>query len=204
MLTRYGLRRALFATSVLILLGFDAPAAQPQSLGDVARRETERRKEATRTPGRIYTNEDLGAVDPPSTPAQPVQTDQAPAAEEPTETVTAAAPTGPTVLEEDAETHKLNVRTTAPAREKRDEQYWRARAKDVREQLAKVSADLTAAQASLAALDGGPKTPAATRERQVVAALVERLQSEVRYRQLDVTKLQMHAESDKVPADWIR
>jgi hypothetical protein len=107
-------------------------------------------------------------------------------------------------MEEDPETHKVNIRTTAPRREKRDEQYWRARSKDVRDRLAKATADLTAAQASLTALDGGPKTPANARERSVVSAAVERLQSEVRYRQQDVTKMQMHAEMNKVPAAWIQ
>jgi len=82
--------------------------------------------------------------------------------------------------------------------------YWRGRAKDVRDRLAKATADLTAAQSSLAALDGRPKTPAAARERSVVSAAVERLQSEVRYRQQDVTKMQMHAEMNKVPAAWIQ
>ena len=107
-------------------------------------------------------------------------------------------------MEEDPETHKVNIRTTAPRREKRDEQYWRARAKDVRDRLAKATADLTAAQSSLAAIDGGPKTPAAARERSIVNAAVERLQTEVRYRQQDVTKMQMHAEMNKVPAAWIQ
>jgi hypothetical protein len=107
-------------------------------------------------------------------------------------------------MEEDPETHKTNIRTTAPRREKRDEPYWRGRAKDVRERLAKATADLTAAQSSLAALDSGRKTPATARERSVVSAAVERLQSEVRYRQQDVTKMQMHAEMNKVPAAWIQ
>jgi hypothetical protein len=192
----------LLATA-LILLGM-VSTAHPQSLGDVARREAERRKDASRTPGRVYTNEDLGPVGPPaSTPLQPAPVDPAPAAEEPVEVTSEAASTGPTVMEEDPETHKVNVRTTAPRREKRDEPYWRARAKDVRDRLAKATADLTAAQSSLAALDGGPKTPATARERSVVSAAVERLQSEVRYRQQDVTKMQMHAEMNKVPAAWI-
>jgi hypothetical protein len=176
-----------------------------QSLGDVARREAERRKDASRTPGRVYTNEDLGPIEPPaSTPLQPATTDPAGPAEEPKEVTAEAASTGPTVMEEDPETHKVNIRTTAPRREKRDEPYWRGRAKDVRDRLAKATADLTAAQSSLAALDGGPKTPATARERSVVSAAVERLQSEVRYRQQDVTKMQMHAEMNKVPAAWIQ
>ena len=197
--------RLLVATITLIFLGAGEVVAHPQSLGDVARREAERRKEASRTPGRVYTNEDLAAVEPPlATPSQPAQTDPAPPSQEPTDVTAEGANQGPTVMEEDPETHKVNIRTTAPRREKRDEQYWRARAKDVRDRLAKSTADLTAAQSSLAALDSGPKTPAAARERSVVSAAVERLQSEVRYRQQDVTKMQMHAEMTKVPPAWIQ
>jgi hypothetical protein len=107
-------------------------------------------------------------------------------------------------MEEDPVTHSVNIRTTAPAREKRDEPYWRARAKDVRERLAKATADLEAAQAGLSALDSGPKTPATARERAVVAATVQRLQSELRSHQLEVTKMQMHAEMKKVPPEWIQ
>jgi hypothetical protein len=198
------LRAVIFATAGFIPLGSMFVTVNAQSLGDVAKREAERRKDASRPPGRVYTNGDLAAVEPPSTPPQPTPTDPAATAEEPTEVTPEAASTGPTVMEEDPETHKVNIRTTAPRREKRDEQYWKARAKDMRDRLAKATADLTAAQSSLAALDGGPKTPATARERSVVSAAVERLQSEVRYRQQDVTKMQMHAEMNKVPAAWIQ
>lgn len=193
------------ATIALILLGAGEVVAHPQSLGDVARREAERRKEASRTPGRVYTNEDLSAGEPPiAAPSQPAQNDPAPSTQEPADLTAEDANQGPTVMEEDPETHKVNIRTTAPRREKRDEQYWRGRAKDVRDRLAKATADLTAAQSSLAVLDSGPKTPASARERSVVSAAVERLQSEVRYRQQDVTKMQMHAEMNKVPSAWIQ
>ena len=202
MLTRIDvLLKTVLATAVMLGI---VSTAHPQSLGDVARREAERRKDASRTPGRAYTNEDLGAIEPPATTPQPAPVDPAPAAEKSIEATAEAANTGPTVMEEDPETHKVNIRTTAPRREKRDEQYWRARAKDVRDRLAKATADLAAAQSSLSALDGGPKTPAAARERSVVSAAVERLQSELRYRQQDVTKMQMHAEMNKVPAAWIQ
>ena len=203
MLTSEALPKTLL-TAALILLGI-VSTAQPQSLGDVARREAERRKDASRTPGRVYTNENLGPVEPTaSTPLQLAPTDSAGPAEEPKEVTAEPASTGPTVMEEDPDTHKVNIRTTAPRREKRDEPYWRGRAKDVRDRLAKATADLTAAQSSLAALDSGPKTPATARERSVVSAAVERLQSEVRYRQQDVTKMQMHAEMNKVPSAWIQ
>src|SRR5262245_55438738 len=144
MLTSEALPKTLLATA-LILLGI-VSTAQPQSLGDVARREAERRKDPSRTPGRAYTNEDLGPVEPPaSTPLQPAPTNSAGPAEEPKQVTAEAATTGPTVMEEDPETHKVNIRTTAPRREKRDESYWRARSKDVRDRLAKATADPTAA-----------------------------------------------------------
>jgi hypothetical protein len=204
MLTNKRLCAALVATGCLMVLGAGMPVYS-QSLGEVARREADRRKDASRTPGRVYTNEDLGPAEPTaSTPLQPAPTDSAGPAEEPKEVTAEAASTGPTVMEEDPETHKVNIRTTAPRREKRDEQYWRGRAKDMRDRLAKATADLTAAQSSLATLDSGPKTPASARERSVVSAAVERLQSEVRYRQQDVTKMQMHAEMNKVPSAWIQ
>jgi hypothetical protein len=203
MLTRFWDSRALIVTAGLILLGSAQAVAQPQSLGDVARREAERRKEAARAPGRSYTNDDLASVEPSATPLPPVQPDAALPAQGPNDATVETANLGPTVMEEDPVTHTINVRTTAPAREKRDEPYWRARAKDVRDRLAKASADLDAAQSSLSALDSGPSTAATARERAVVAAAVQRLQSDVRYRQLEVTKMQMHAEMKKVPGDWI-
>ena len=83
-------------------------------------------------------------------PSEPVQA-AAPTPPEETAKPSGEAATGPTVMEEDPVTHKMNIRTTAPAREKRDEPYWRGRAKDVRDRLAKATADLTAAQSSLAA-----------------------------------------------------
>jgi hypothetical protein len=202
MLIRRRLFRALLATGCVTLLVSSVPA-YAQSLGDVARREAERRKELARMAGRVYTNEDLGAVDAPIMLSQPAQADAATPPEETAKSSTESA-TGPTVMEEDPVTHTINIKTTAPAREKRPEPYWRGRAKELRGRLAKSSADLAAAQSGLSALEGGPQTPATVRERAVAAAMVERLQEEVRSQQLDVTKLQMQAEMNKVPAEWIR
>lgn len=195
---RNGLITAAIACAAL---GVCTPDAQSQSLGEVARQESERRKSTASV--RVYTNEDLSAV--PTTVASPAPAPAqvaAPPATEPSDA--APTPTGPTVTEEDPVTHKIAVRTTAPAREKRDEQYWRGRSGEVREKLAKATADLEAAQTNLAALDRAPKTGASAREREVVAGLVQRLQSEVSYRQQDVAKLQTHAEMNKVPPEWIR
>lgn len=206
MRTSRWMRRGLTAAAVVVLT-CDAHVAYSQSLGDVARREAERRKDVA-APGRVYTNEDLGNVEQPQA-AQPTtpqsQSSESTPAQEPASSVETSQGTVPgTVIEEDPVTGQTNIKTTVPARVKRDEQYWRGRAKDVRDRLAKTNADLAAAQARLAALDAGPQTPATAREREVVAATVHRLESEARYRNDDVAKLRTFAESLKVPPDWLQ
>ena len=192
---RYRLFSAAVAFSALCV----CTPVHSQSLGEVARQESERRKGAA--PAKVYTNEDLSAAVAAGLPQGPPS---APAEVTPTEPSSTSKQSGRTVTEEDPVTHKVNVRTTAPPREDRDEQYWRVRFGEVRDKLARTTADLDAAQTNLAALDRAPKTPAIARERDIVATLVQRLQSEIRYRQLDVTKLQMYAEMNKVPAEWMR
>lgn len=199
--TRRGPRSAFCVTGCAVLLMSAAPA-HSQSLGELARREAERRKES-RASQRVYTNEDLSAGDAPAVSA-PIPVEPPPPISGTNEAAAESTSNGPTVMEEDPVTHTMNVRTIAPAREKRSEAYWRVRAREVRGLLAKATADLQSAEAGLEAVAQGPQTPAAARERAIVAATVERLQSEVRYRQQDVTKLQMQAEFNKIPPEWIQ
>lgn len=193
------LRTSIVASS-LLLFGLDAGvSAQPQSLGDVARGESDRRREAANAPGRVYTNEDLAAIElPREEPRQAVPA--LPPAQE-NDSAPAAASPGAASTTEQGQTEDT---TTGSTRNRRGEEYWRARAKEVRERLAKASADLESTRASLSALDNGPKTPAVARERAVVAAAVQRLQSDVRSRQLEETKLRTQAEINKIPAEWIQ
>ena len=189
--------RASLAASSLLVFGLDAGlSAQPQSLGDVARRESERRKDAATAPGRVYTNEDLAAIDPPREPGQAV-----PAPAKVTGGAAAAPTPGPASTTEPQQTADT---TTGSARKKHDERYWREWAKHMRERLAKARADLESARSSLSALDSGPKTPAVARERAVVAATVQRFQSDLRARQLEETELQRQAGINKIPAEWIQ
>lgn len=200
MRTSRNLRIASAVTSCVILLGSAVPAPA-QSLGDVARREAERRKQGAGTVARVYTNEDLSAVDVPTSIQPLAESAPVPAA---ADAATRAAKNGRTVVEEDPATETVNIRTTTPAREKRSEAYWRVSAKELRERLVKASSDLEAAQSGLAALDAGPQTPATTRERAIVASTVQRLQTDVYYRQQDLTRLKMQAEFNKIPAEWIQ
>ena len=192
---------ASIVASSLLFLGLGAAvSAELQSLGDVARRESDRRREVAAAPGRVYTNQDLAAIEPPTEgPRQAVA-----ALPHAQETATApAAEAGPEEASTPEPQPTAEPNTQLP-RERREEGYWRARAKDVRARLAKASADLESTQSSLSALDNGPKTPATARERAVVAAAMQRLQSNVRSRQLEEANLRTQAEINKIPAAWIK
>ena len=120
----HGLRlhAAIVIGAAWLLVGMSAAAAAHPQLGEVARREAERRKEAAQTPGRVYTNENLAAVEPP--PAVP----QLPSAPSPeatvdtaAETSSATASTSGMVLEENPETHKVSFKSTTTPKDNRDE-----------------------------------------------------------------------------------
>ena len=89
-------------------------------------------------------------------------------------------------------------------REKRDEQYWRTQAQNVRARAAKAAAELASAEAHLAALDAAPQTPATERERTVAVTLRARLEMQARSWRDEVTRLEARARADKVPPEWIR
>ena len=104
------------ALAVVLLQLVAAAVAGAQSLADVARKEEQRRKDVKK-PAKVYTNKDLGQVDPaPPPPATP-----AAAAPTPGDAARAEAdkPAGPTEEEQRAA----------------DEQRWRGRMAEARSQL---------------------------------------------------------------------
>ena len=180
--------------AVLILVAFEAGTASAQSLGDVARQEAERRNQQAQA-GKTYTNEDLDAVAPPETPATPAP------ASEPAPLATTTKPSG-VVIQENPTKGTLNI-NAPPAASNRDEQYWRRRSKDLRARLAALRANIAATQKRLAALEAGPQTPAAARERTLTAATLSSLQSDLKLRNDDIAQLRTFAESQKVPPAWL-
>lgn len=180
------------ATAVLVLTA-DA-ATSGQSLGEVARREAERRKQVPS--GRVYTNGDLAPADPaqtvpaPAAPAQPSAETAKPAGSQ-TEVAAAAEGGG-----------DKPAAQQPPSR--RSEQYWRDRAKGLRGRLAQLEADAAAAERRLNEIDAGAQTPETAREREVLATAVARLQSSRGYLRDEVARFEKLAELNKIPADWIR
>ena len=175
----------------IVALAAPASVAGVQSLGDIARREAERRNG---TPsGRVFTNDDLahaGEPPPAVSSSTPVPA-SAPEAKSPEPSAKPAPDPGkePILLE---------------GREKRDEQYWRTQAQTVRARAAKAAAELASAESRLAALDAAPQTPAIERERAVAVALHARLQMQARSWRDEVARLEARARADKIPPEWIR
>ena len=179
--------------ATVLLLGGFAGNASSQTLGDVARQEAARRNQQTQA-GRTYTNEDLDAV-----PAADAQTPTP--ADTPAASPSVTKPSG-VVVQEDATKGTLNINAPEAA-SNRDEKSWRKRSRDMRENLARARANIAAAERRLAALDEGPQTPAAAREREVIATTLKQLRSEEVMRNQDMAQLKTFAAGQKVPPEWL-
>jgi len=97
--------------------------ARAQSLAEIARKEEERRK-ATKSPGKVYTNDDLRRYPLLTPPAQPAPPADAPAAADP---VTGA---------------KTPPAAPAEQKDEKDEAYWRKLIGDAKTRLDRKSTRL--------------------------------------------------------------
>lgn len=178
--------------AALLSLAFEGQIAAAQSLGDVAQREAERRKQTTS--GRVYTNADLAPVDASTPSPVPMAAEVPPGPAPETPPAPAAEPTDNPGIEP----------VIVKPREKRDEQYWRTLARDLRGRVAKGNANIAAQEARLAEIDAGPQTPTAVREREVISGTVSRLQRDVRFLSEELRRFVTRAQLAKVSEDWIR
>jgi hypothetical protein len=189
------LRGCAAASTLLFLLTIHVQAPSAQSLGEVARRETERRTRVA--VGRVYTNEDL-APDAASLPSP------APVAAEAVRPG-ASAPGTPTADEEAERLAKQpGARISVEAPKEQDEQYWRSKAEDLRGRLAKATAGIATAQARLSEIDAAPQTPTAIREREVIAATRSRLQRDANALSEGLARFRTQAVAAGVPLAWTR
>lgn len=191
--------------TIRAVLGFVllcAPAAQGQSLADVARQEAERRK-AIAVPGKVYTNDSLRTESQPSTPPAaapvpsdpPAETPAAPAAGAPATTPEGATPGG----------------ATGPASAPPTEADWRRKVAAARDSLARLQTFSEALQSRINALTADFVNRDDPAQRSVVAANrekslaeLERVTQEIAEQQKALTALQDEARRTGVPAGWVR
>ena len=196
--SRWSLRDGAAAGALLALLWVHVQVASAQSLAEVARREAERRTPVAA--GREYTNADLAPdVAAAALPAPlPVEPAAGPGASTPS---TPAAPAAPGEEAEPADNPGVES-IIVEAQEKRDEQYWRARAKDLRRRLAKTTDGIATEQARLSQIGAAPQTPTTVREREVIAATLSRLQRDAGSLREEFTRFITQAAAAAVPAAW--
>jgi hypothetical protein len=185
-----------------VCLACDA-AAVAQGLGDVAKREAERRK-AVGTPGKVYTNDNLRPDAPPtSAPAttpQGVTPTAAPAAQAP------AAAAG-------AQTSSSQPTGTAASSEPgpTTEDAWRKRVTTARDALSRAQVFAEALQSRINALntdfvnrDDPAQRNAIAAERQKALAELDRVKQEIVDHQKAISTIQDEARRAGVPAGWVR
>jgi hypothetical protein len=179
--------------AVMALASGTALRAQaPPSLGDVAKKEQERRK-ALKTAGKVYTKEDL-----PKTPQA-----QAPAG--------AAAPaTGAAAAVTPAAGDQKPAAEQKPGNEK-DEAWWRARMTQAREELRRSEMFIQALQSrinSLAADFSSRDDPAQRaligEDRNKAIAEMQRVTAEVEALKKVIADIEEEARQAGVPPGWIR
>jgi hypothetical protein len=164
-----------------------ASVASAQSLGDVAKKEEQRRK-TVKSSGKVYTNDQLKADPTPSVPATSATgTTPAPAASTP-----APAPSDDST-------------------DKGDEKTWRKRIADARDALQRSQAFADALQSQLNALttdfvnrDDPIQRQQIANKRDAALAELERVKKEVAAQNKAITDIQEQARRAGVPAGWVR
>jgi uncharacterized membrane protein YccC len=173
--------------------------ARSQSLGDVARKEEERRKDV-KAPAKVYTNKDLGLPLPgPST-----------------ESAKLAAPASSPEASKDAPKAGDDKEKTVQAKEQakdqaKDQAYWAKRKKELTDKLSRDKVLVDAVQSRINALTADFSARAdpiqragIERDRQQALAELGRLQQEIKDTQKAVTDFDEEAHRAGVPPGWLR
>lgn len=178
-------RAGWVATCAAAVVAFSARPVTAQSLGTVAKQGEAQRK-ATKSSGKVYTNDSLKSAPAPSQPA-PAAT-PAPAAEQP-----------------------AGTEATPKSDSAKDEATWRERIKSERDALARSEAFASALQsqinglyAEFTACQAPTQCKDVTEKRQKSVAELERVKKEVAAHTKAITDIQEEARRAGVPAGWVR
>lgn len=184
-----------------VMTGFAADVAA-QGLGEVAKREAERRAKVKEA-GKVITNDDLKLL----APDRP--TIAAPAA--PAAAAADAAKTAPDAVAAPAPPVTTPTEPEVPGgNPKRDEQHWRERAKLYRDRLEGLRANALAMEARIATLEAQrPQTPAdrmAALNQEIQQATQDRARFEKQIALIaeEQARFEDRARDAKIPQIWIR
>jgi len=190
---RLSSQNCVVAALAFLALAGSAYPVKAQGLGDVARKEEERRKDI-KAPAKVYTNKDLGAV-----PGAPSGTFSSPT----------ASGSASTEAPKDAASAKSDdAKDKGPTK---DQAYWSGRKKDLQ---AKLDSDQTLAdalQSRINALntdfvnrDDPVQRAGIDRDRQKANSELDRLKKSVQDGKKALSDLDEEARKAGVPAGWLR
>jgi hypothetical protein len=194
--------KGLAAFLVGLVLAGGVGRAWSQSLGDVAKKEEERRKK-TPSSGKVYTNKDLGAAPSPtpsaSTPSAAATADDAKA--------TGSKPGEKATSKDDKDTAKKDKDQAEP----KGQAYWSARRKTLQETVDRDSTFADALQSRINALttdfvnrDDPAQRATIERDRQKAIAELDRLKKQIVDDRKALADLDEEARRAGVPPGWLR
>jgi len=195
----------LFSVAALVFIGV-ANVAAAQSLGDVAKKEEQRRK-TVKSSGKVYTNDELKRDPTPSVPAS--------ASTGTTSTSSASSTPAPAPNDnkagKDDKADKGDSADKDGSADKNDEKTWRKRIADARESQQRSQAFADALQSQLNALstdfvnrDDPIQRQQIANKRDGVTAELNRVKKEVASQTKAISDIQEEARRANVPAGWVR
>jgi hypothetical protein len=189
------------SVAALVFIGV-ANVAAAQSLGDVAKKEEQRRK-TVKSSGKVYTNDELKRDPTPSVPAS--------ASTGTTSTPSASSTPAPAPASSGNNADRDDSANKDGSADKSDEKTWRKRITNARESLQRSQAFADALQSQLNALstdfvnrDDPIQRQQIAKQRDGVLAELDRVKKEVAAQTKAISDIQEEARRANVPAGWVR
>ena len=191
----------LLGVAALVFIGM-ANVVAAQSLGDVAKKEEQRRK-TVKSSGKVYTNDELKRDPTPSVPAS--------ASTGTTSAPSASSTPAPAPASSGNNADKGDSANKDDSADKSDEKTWRKRITNARESLQRSQAFADALQSQLNALstdfvnrDDPIQRQQIANKRDGVVAELDRVKKEVAAQTKAISDIQEEARRANVPAGWVR
>jgi hypothetical protein len=179
---------------------FTAAAVSAQTLGEVAKKEAERRK-AQPQGGKVYTNKDL-----PATAPKPAGSPAAPSTESPAQT-----PSDPVAAATGQKGEDARKAADKPQGDQKDEAYWKGRMAAAREELRRSEMFAEALQTRVNTLnrdfnsrDNPAQRSAIGADRTEALNELTRVKQDVERGKKQIAELEEEARKAGVPPGWVR
>jgi hypothetical protein len=180
---------------------FSAAVASGQTLGEVAKKEAERRKGQSQG-GKVYTNKDLPAsAQKPATPSPAATSTEAPA----------QTATDPVAAATQQKADDAKTATDKPQGEQKDQAYWKGRMAAAREELRRSEMFAEALQTRVNALnkdfnsrDNPAQRSAIGADRTEALNELTRVKQDVERGKKQIADIEEEARKAGVPPGWVR